>query len=104
MGEHVRYSFAQQRMNGLYRLRHTDSESLLYIGEGVIAARLAVHLRRTRDVDDVQGRIFNPAVHLECSWVINAIWVKHERLELECDLIGSQVLITRAIPTAQFLG
>ena len=89
---------------GLYRIRHAGTSQLLYIGEGGITGRLAAHLQKTRNPTHLQGAIFSPASALECSWVVNNTWAKHERLELENDLIASHLLMTGAVPAAQFLG
>lgn len=45
-----------------------------------------------------------PAERLECSLVVNERWLPHQRLELECDLIGSHLLVTGTVPPAQFIG
>jgi hypothetical protein len=36
--------------------------------------------------------------------LVNDEWLSHHRLELENDLIGSHLLVTGAIPVAQFRG
>jgi hypothetical protein len=41
---------------------------------------------------------------LECSWVLNDEWMSHQRLELECDLLGSHLLVRSIVPPAQFIG
>ena len=89
---------------GLYHIRHSGKSELLYIGEGRILARLAAHLQKTRNPAHPQGAIFSPASQVECSWVINNAWAKHERLELENDLIASHLLMNGVVPEAQFLG
>lgn len=95
---------AKDRGSGLYRLRGVDPGSLLYIGQGLIPARLLAHLAKTRMPNDAQGSLFIAQSLLECSWVINDAWQPHQRLELENDLIAAHVLETGTIPAAQFLG
>jgi hypothetical protein len=51
-----------------------------------------------------QADVFTAAGQMECSWVLNEAWLSHQRLELECDLIGAHVLATARVPPAQFLG
>jgi hypothetical protein len=89
---------------GLYRVRDADGPSLLYVGEGVVAARLAAHRRKSRAPADAQGAVFGAAGRLECSWVLEAGWLKHQRCELEGDLIGSHLLALGTVPPAQFIG
>jgi hypothetical protein len=69
-----------------------------------VAARLLAHRRKTRTPGDPQGAVFGPAVRPECTWVLNAGWLPHQRLELECDLIGAHLLVTGTVPPAQFIG
>jgi hypothetical protein len=89
---------------GLYRIRDAAAPGLLYIGEGAVRARLLCHWRKTCKPGDPQGDVFGAAERLECSWVLNETWLPHQRLELECDLIGAHVLVTGAVPPAQFKG
>jgi hypothetical protein len=89
---------------GLYRIRDAARSGLLYIGEGLVAARLLAHWRKTRTPGNPQGTVFGSAVRPECSWVLNAGWLPHQRLELECDLIGAHLLVAGTVPPAQFIG
>jgi hypothetical protein len=89
---------------GLYRLRAANRDGLLYIGEGLIASRLVVHARKVALESHPQGRIFAAAQPLECSWVRNDTWARHQRLELENDLIAAHVTVMGEVPAAQFLG
>jgi hypothetical protein len=89
---------------GLYRIRDAGGPGLLYVGEGVVVARLTAHWRKTRTRSDPQGSIFGAAGRLECSWELNDQWLSHQRLELECDLIGSHLLALGTVPPAQFIG
>ena len=41
---------------------------------------------------------------LECSYTLSDIWLKHQRLELETDLIGAYVQEHIEVPAAQFIG
>ncbi|HEU4557561.1 MAG TPA: GIY-YIG nuclease family protein [Longimicrobium sp.] len=91
-------------VTGLYRIRAKDDPSLLYVGQGVISARLRQHLRKATASDDAQGRIFRAADSLEVSWVANRDWRQNQRLELENDLIAAHVLVREAPPPAQFIG
>jgi len=65
---------------------------------------LAAHWRKTLNVNDRQGRIFGAAPNLECSWALNDIWLPHQRLELENDLIAAHVITSSTVPAAQFIG
>ena len=75
----------------MYRIRGSDNR-ILYIGEGIIAARLAVHRKSASIARSAQGEALATAKPLTCSWVINAAWADHHRLELENDLIAAWVL------------
>jgi hypothetical protein len=87
---------------GLYRLRHPQVSGLVYIGEGYVRARLANHLGKASEAGHRQAPLFG--ARLECSWSLNSAWLRHQRVELETDLIGAHVLTTGHGPTAQFLG
>jgi len=90
---------------GLYRIRDAVGEGrLLYVGEGRIRDRLRVHMRKVEKPDHAQGLILASASSLEASWVVDDSWHRHQRLELENDLIGAHVLVTGDVPAAQFLG
>jgi hypothetical protein len=89
---------------GLYRIRDAAGPGLLYVGEGLVADRLDSHWRKTRKQGNPQGNVFRAAGRLECSWTLYDGWLPHQRLELECDLIGSHLLMQEAAPPAQFIG
>jgi hypothetical protein len=89
---------------GVYRVRGDDDDCLLYVGQGVIGARVTAHLRKCSDTRNVQGGIFGCARRLECSYVVNSAWADHQRLEVENDLIAAHVLTLGSIPAAQFIG
>src|SRR5262249_12975038 len=57
---------------GLYRLRVPGHRELLYIGQGVIRARLQSHLSKIRQATHRQSTIFTES--MECSWVVDASW------------------------------
>lgn len=90
--------------NGIYRIRGAGRPGLLYVGEGLVRARLLTHSRKLSDPENEQGQVFAAAAPLECAWVLNESWLHHHRLELENDLIASHLLATGTIPAAQFLG
>jgi hypothetical protein len=90
--------------SGLYRIRGRETVSLLYIGQGIITSRLLAHLPNTGIPGHPQGQLFAAAGPLECSWVVRDKWLPHQRLELENDLIASNLLVTDDIPVAQFQG
>ncbi|XXF78878.1 hypothetical protein P2318_03725 [Myxococcaceae bacterium GXIMD 01537] len=69
-----------------------------------MAARLLAHRNKVQVPGHPQGALFRGAERLECSWVLNAAWHDHQRLELENDLIAAHVLVMGALPPAQFLG
>ncbi len=50
------------------------------------------------------GQLFAAAERLECTWVLNEAWLPYQRLELECDLIGSHLLVLGTVSAAQFIG
>ena len=87
---------------GLYRLRAAGRPGSLYIGEGLIAARVAAHLAKARRPDMPQGAVF-AAGAIEASWAVGE-WLPHQRLELETDLIAAHLFATSAVPDAQYLG
>lgn len=89
---------------GLYRIRETEGEGLLYIGEGRVRERLIAHSRKKSNTAHPQGRVFSKATGLEGSWTLNETWHSHQRQELESDLIAAYLLETGSIPKAQFLG
>lgn len=88
--------------NGLYRLRVSGQAELIYIGQGLVRARLLAHLLKGKQPTHRQSALFTRA--LECSWVIGSAWLPHQRLELENDLIAAHVLAAGTIPRAQFFG
>ncbi len=92
------------RSPGLYRIRGDSPRTLMYVGQGLIPARPLAHLAKLRDPDHNQARIFAAYNRFECSWVFNDLWLPHNRLELENDLISAHLPGTGQIPAAQFAG
>lgn len=72
-------------------------------GEGAIRGRIIAHVAKLK-ASDKQGTVFAGAAPLEFSWTTNDGWLRHQRVELETDLIGAFVLATYQAPAAQFLG
>ena len=85
---------------GLYRIRGAGKPGLLYIGEGRVHDRLRAHVAKMKQPDHAQGSIFARTAPLECSWVRSDAWLRHQRLELETDLIGAYALATGEVPAA----
>ena len=92
------------KAQGLYRIRGQEDPFILYIGQGVLRARLQAHAKKIHPSGHSQGALFAAAGSLECSWVDNRQWMDHQRLELENDLIASHLLVMDELPTAQFRG
>jgi hypothetical protein len=91
--------------NGLYRIRGTGT-GLTYVGEGAaIRERLETHRRKTFDPTSarLQDRVLQQHRPLQFSAVVGP-WKRHQRLELETDLIGAHVLQLDRAPAAQFIG
>jgi len=72
---------------GLYRVRISGLDPLIFLGQGQLAERL--------------GGI-QPLAGMESSWVANCQWHPHQRLELLTDLVGAHVLSTLTLPLWQF--
>lgn len=89
---------------GLYRIASSDRGVLIYVGEGNVYSRLMAHSKKADRPDQQQGAVFQRYAPLSCSWVVNNDWERHQRLELETDLIGAHVLHAGCMPRAQFLG
>ena len=83
-------------------MRDPQAPGLTYVGEGNVRARLANHLAKAGKAGHRQAPLFGP--RLECSWSMNSAWLRHQRLELETDLIGAHVISLGDAPIAQFLG
>jgi hypothetical protein len=66
-----------------------------------VRGRLAAHLAKLIVADYRQGTILRAAGPLR-SWVLNAVWARHQPLELEIDLIAGHVQTTGVAPAAQF--
>jgi hypothetical protein len=91
---------------GLYRIRSARTglaDRLLYIGEGLIGARLRAHRRAANAGLTDKGRALVAGTPLLASWVTGP-WLANQREELETDLIAAHVLETGTLPDAQFTG
>ncbi|MFZ4434388.1 MAG: hypothetical protein ACOYOQ_14445 [Microthrixaceae bacterium] len=87
---------------GVYRLRDSGSDELLYVGQGVIASRFAAHARSASTPGSTKNRLFGGEV--EASWVqLDHLSVRC-LLEVENDLIASHVLVFGRAPASQFAG
>jgi hypothetical protein len=86
-----------------YTASEGNNEHLVYIGEGAIRARLLAHLAKL-NAASAQGRALYATAPLSFSAAPNPTWRRHQRLELETDLIGAYVLATHKSPAAQFIG
>ena len=86
---------------GLYRIKGYQG-AIAYIGEGDFRARLARHAAKL-NADSTQGDAFTQAAPLRFSTVAGP-WYRHQRLELETDLIAACVLAVLQPPPAQFIG
>jgi hypothetical protein len=91
----------QEGANGLYRIRVPGRAGLAYVGQGLVRSRVGQHLRKVGYLQEPQGAVFR--ADMECSWVLNDAWYRHQRLELENDLIAAHVLWAGEPPPAQFM-
>ncbi|MBD1877001.1 hypothetical protein H6F75_26300 [Nodosilinea sp. FACHB-131] len=89
---------------GLYRIRQSGATTLTYIGQGYLYSRLLNHLLKVTRLRNEQDRVFAEAQPLECSWVQSEDWHRHQREELENDLIAAHLLFQGSVPPAQFIG
>jgi hypothetical protein len=87
---------------GLYRFSVEPDSGLIYVGEGNLSARLVSHLSKAARPEHRQAASFS-LPDLRCSWV-EGTWAKHQRLELENDLIANHVERHGIPPRGQFLG
>jgi hypothetical protein len=87
---------------GLYRIRRSGMESMLYIGQGRIRMGVDTHKRKVDKLDERQTEVISGP--LECSWTLNDSWYSHQRLELVNDLKAAYMLTTGEILAAQFIG
>jgi hypothetical protein len=75
------------------------------VGEGAIGARLATHFRKTLGPESAkpQDLVLREQRPLYYSSVTGP-WERHQRQELETDLIAAHILSTGHVPPAQFIG
>jgi hypothetical protein len=91
--------------HGLYRLRgYEGSPYLLYIGQGCLRSRLRCHFAEMRTGRTRRGASLATAWRLEASYTVIPGAVASQRMEMECDLIGSYIAATNRLPTLQYLG
>jgi hypothetical protein len=88
--------------NGIYRISGRGV-GLVYIGEGLVRGRLQTHLAKLQTATR-QGAVFAENAPLAFSFAMNREWLRHQRLELETDLIAAHVLSLHKVPPAQFVG
>ena len=98
------YKSVPTKAEGLYRIWDKGQPTLLYVGEGKIGNRVGAHLNKKSKPNHPQGELIASARSLMFSYVIGPDWHRHQRLELENDLIASHVLAHGLRPSAQFLG
>ncbi|MFD6696484.1 MULTISPECIES: hypothetical protein [Micromonospora] len=87
---------------GVYRIRRPGQTRLVYIGQGLIQARLAAHAAKSQLESHRQRAAFSGV--LESSWAGLPDRSPTQLLEIECDLIASHAVATGLAPEAQFLG
>jgi hypothetical protein len=73
------------------------------VGEGAIRARLLAHAAKLQAATP-RGDALRADAPLAFSLVRGPRWLRHQRLELETDLISAHVLATCDVPAAQFIG
>lgn len=89
---------------GLYRLRgYEGSPYLLYIGQGRLRSRLRCHFVEMSTRSSRRGASLATAWRLEASYAVIPAALPSQRLEMECDLIGSYIVATNRVPTLQYL-
>ena len=77
---------------------------LLYVGEGKVRERVKAHIKKSDKPEHPQARTFSEPQYIELSYVSRSDLAKHQRLEIENDLIAAHVLGMGTVPAAQFLG
>jgi hypothetical protein len=87
--------------DGLYRILGREG-IIMYVGEGRLRTRLATHAAKLA-TSSAQAQTFREAAPLRFS-AVTGQWLRHQRLELETDLIAACVLADRRPPPAQFIG
>ena len=87
--------------DGLDRILSREG-MIVYVGQGRLRARLATHAAKLA-MSGAQAQVFQVAAPLRFSAVTRQSF-RHQRLELETDLIAACVLADRRPPPAQFIG
>ena len=73
---------------GIYIIRHIDQSNFLYIGEGKIKDRIVSHLGKGKAKEHAQYYYFKDQKCIELTYAQDANLEKHQRLEIENDLIA----------------
>ena len=89
---------------GLYLLRNSKTDEILYFGEGKIFERVSNHLKKAKITNYPQRNAFGDVDNIECSFIIKSEFSKNQRLELENDLIASLIVFFGKVPLGQFIG
>ena len=89
---------------GLYRLKRNGVGKLTYVGEGKIKDRVEAHLKKGEQPNHSQAFAFSEPQFIELSYIQRHDLAKHQRLEIENDIIAAHVLQLGEVPSAQFLG
>ena len=87
--------------DGLYRIQNRE-QHIVYVGEGRLRARLAAHAAKLTTLS-AQGQALKKEAPLRFS-AVTARGFRHQRLELQTDLIAACILAIRRPPPAQFIG
>ena len=77
---------------------------LTYVGEGKIKDRVEAHLKKGEQPDHSQAFSFSEPQSIELSYIQRHDLAKHQRLEIENDIIAAHVLQLGEVPMVQFLG
>ncbi|MCX6433750.1 MAG: hypothetical protein NTX29_13570 [Actinobacteria bacterium] len=89
-------------VRGVYRVRRSEAGELVYVGQGIVAARLRAHAAKSAQLGHRQAEWFSGSP--QASWVALEDLTSQQLLEVECDLIASHVVRCGHAPAAQFLG
>lgn len=89
---------------GVYILKNINQTNFLYVGEGKIRDRIVSHLNKGKAKGHAQQYYFKDQKCIELTYVIDNKLEKHQRLEIENDLIALHIKSYNQIPSAQFIG
>ena len=87
---------------GVYRARIPGQAGLVYLGQGLVAQRIADHTAKSKNELHRQQTHFSADLIWE--WVDLNGTHRTQLLEIENDLIASHIITQGAAPSAQFLG